>query len=967
MSDLKKISENKGDILLAEIGALLHDMGKCVDAHITAQALDCPENFSYRYRRLQDIRGEIKMPNLLSSAPQLQILGEQVSINQFVERSGSQWWIKTLRRCHGAAHVEKEETDESGKQSYTDTRLSSPFGIEGDHVSGLTDRLKQLPWANIQQRKRFLKELRSAFEQALGDTRRPENEVTLWDWSLIVAALYKAALAGAVLGYKPDPNKLRWRLLSVRFDGLGFLSEAHRIPDLLGRKEALEDALDAVKELLEVKYPLGTEVYRDENGSLFVVPGCERGDCTLDLLKLKDGDKDGKSLQKLLEEKFQEELQGEIIPHLKVDPEPWWGQDPEWRSKSNRGITVFNDELPPVAEHLKPVETGADPELLEGRWGDQRAEVCTVCGLRPQVTGAEGRHLCAVCLERSRGRVQQWLRDLQDDLQKSLKTTVWVNEVADNSARLALIVGRFNMTHWLDGTLVRTLRVTDPASPTRLKYVTEKIPSFVRLHRIWTTTRRFWQEICPTDPELDPGSSLIGEIIKAARPRLVLEGEFQPLHRAGGGAELQRHLAYELVLERGVTLSVVWDGQRFLTCDNLAYLESDRQLGRPLRKVLVPNATFPVEHPVGYELRRRTQPPRIGNFRVTRVIEDRRYTPAIPILAEPQTFMALVPANRAMDVVKGIKAKYEREMGKVRNRLPLHLGVVFAHRRTPLRAILDAGRRLLQNPGLPSTGWLVAHTEDGSQRSGDSHFAKSLILTLKLADREAIWRVPLRMGDSKTEDVWYPYVFRHGPEPLEAKRRFLAPNPYERDTQGNPRKVWLVHAEDLRPGDAVYFAPATLDWVWLDTNARRFELAYDDGGQRLSPRQRPYLLDELDILEGIWRTLETHLHRHQIHILRETIEAKRAAWGFPSPYDETFRRFCRDLLAEAEWHSNGGKMPWESEGLDREEWLKRWADYAARGWLSDAVELYWEILKAGEGGNESEEEEETVKAEEGAR
>ncbi|MBU1247394.1 MAG: hypothetical protein KKB70_01745, partial [Proteobacteria bacterium] len=49
-------------------------------------------------------------------------------------------------------------------------------------------------------------------------------------------------------------------------------------------------------------------------------------------------------------------------------------------------------------------------------------------------------------------------------------------------------------------------------------------------------------------------------------------------------------------------------------------------------------------------------------------------------------------------VAQAIKEKYEREMGKVRNRLPLTLGAVYFGRRTPLAAALDAGRRILRHP-----------------------------------------------------------------------------------------------------------------------------------------------------------------------------------------------------------------------------------------------------------------------------
>lgn len=996
-STLKILKDHAKDLLLAEAAAWLHDLYKYTDDHIRNVARGrSDEERKQRHREIlqavYSLRSSINDVKIKVNENEAVKVADLFSYWQLSRGQRRCYPLNMLGRCHGAAHVEKEETDDTGRQEAIDTRPSSPFGYEASPVvlPRLEKNVKELKdllggfnnfIAKPTERDFFKKMVKAPFTNALSETRRPENEVSLWDWALIVSALFKALLAGALLSEHllgricPEtPKGARWRLLSVWFSGLDYLSQAHRIPDLLGRKQALKAALDQVKELLEVKYPLGTEVYRDENGSIFVVPGCEKGNCTLDPLKFADSNDN--TLEDLLKEIFLRALDGEIVPQLKIDPEPWWGQDPEWKRKQERGVLQFNDEYPPVAEHLKPVQSEPDPEEIAREWQQTpNAEVCTVCGLRPQSqsSGLRDRHICEVCNKRRDRRVKAWLEDL--------RTTIWISEVADRNARVALIVGRFDLSHWLEGSLVRTLRVTDPADPRPPKYVPTKIPSFVRLHRIWTTIQRFWCEVAPVPVTVDEEGdkapereryiaelkeSIVGSVLKSVGPRLAIYGTLKD------GAEDHpiRFHVYELVLERGGRLSVVWDGERFIACDNLEYLESERQLGRPVKNALQ-RATVRVEQPVGYG----AQNKRIGEFvvREAKEIENIKYVPVIPLLAEPQTFMVLVPAEYAIEIVKKIKAKYEREMGKVRNRLPLHLGIVFAHRRTPLRAILDAGRRLLQTQGLPVAGWRVEKNGEAQNAfEGDPHFAKTLRLRLKLGDREATWLVPLMMGDGDprdpskgTKDVWYPYVFRHGPEPLSAQRRFSAQNPWDRDRHGAPQEGWLVHVEDLEKDDTIYFTPATFDWVWLDTNARRFEIAYDEQGQRRSPhlKRRPYLLDELEVLEQIWETFEAHLSRNQIHILRETIEAKRAQWGYPSPYDEGFRRFCHDLLAEVEWRRGAleaevpekrrERFPWEVEGLEKSEWLEKWAGYAARGWLADAVELYWEILK---GGREREEE-----------
>ncbi len=93
-----------------------------------------------------------------------------------------------------------------------------------------------------------------------------------------------------------------------------------------------------------------------------------------------------------------------------------------------------------------------------------------------------------------------------------------------------------------------------------------------------------------------------------------------------------------------------------------------------------------VEEPTGYGSPNKP----LGKLQITDevIAEQTPYIPAITILTEPRTFMALVPADKALNVAEAIRAKYEQEMSKVRNRLPLTMGIVFAGRRTPLPAIL---------------------------------------------------------------------------------------------------------------------------------------------------------------------------------------------------------------------------------------------------------------------------------------
>jgi hypothetical protein len=128
----------------------------------------------------------------------------------------------------------------------------------------------------------------------------------------------------------------------------------------------------------------------------------------------------------------------------------------------------------------------------------------------------------------------------------------------------------------------------------------------------------------------------------------------------------------------------------------------------------------------------------------------------------------------------------------------------------------------------------------------------------------------------------------------------------------------------------------------LDSAARRFDLSYDeDDGFRRGLHRRPYLFSELDILAEIWSTLKRHLTLNQIHILRDLIEGKREAWKIEDDQallNKTFLRFCRQAVANAKWK--------EKTWLQEKGELDLWAEYAARGWISDAVRLHLHIMKA---------------------
>jgi len=894
--DLNVLAKNRDALLLAEVAGLLHDWQKCIDMAVASQWSKNPRLASTSKPDDWKRRGSYLKPKNFADA--LSHISLQIDSNLSIDlktlceegkdpssaKNHPNQLVVLLGTCHAEAHVEKE----LGGQEQPDTAcdwISTAFGFENVQPEGLLQPLldKVLPLLtqiSYSNRTNLLSKIQEVFSNAWGDTRRPINEVTLWDWGYSVAGLYKSLVAANLI----QVNTSSWRLLRVNFDVLGLYAKAIKIGDLLGYKRAVERACEAVKKLIEEEYPLGNEIYRDSTGIYFTFPDL---DLPADLAQ---------EIRRRVEE-----VEMELAPRIDVTVGDRDTATEQLKSILGKARKEAQKELE------QPFDSQNFNTCWQQQWetvGQGRWEVCPVCGLRPK---REDREVCAVCEKRRKGRLSDWLKALKESTQP--QPTIWTNEVADKNGRLALLVGKFDLEDWLSGDLVQTMLVKAvPHSPGEC---TPKNPSPARLRRIWETTQRFWETAL--DEKDSGGDSLLPD----SKSRLFLCGKLQKEPRA---PDLAEQPICELLVQ-GFKLSVVWDGDRFIVCDNPSYFQETT--GQPLEEVLRPGSSFPLFTSEGYK----KQDQKIGEFKIEKIEHGTSYLPFIPLLAEPQIFMALVPADRALEVVKAIKAKYEREMGKVQNRLPLHLGVVFASRRTPLQAILEAGRAMLKHSTRKETFKVNQVTPSECKDDG---WPIERQVTLCLNNRDITVTVPVVMGDGQTHDVWYPYwQLQKGDD----KRTYCF--------QGADGKPW-VHVCDLRQGDEVAFTPSTFDFEFLDTASRRFEVHYDENGRR-PRRTRPFYLQDVERLENLWNAHFSRLKRSQFSQMLQTIEAARERWDIPvgdeALQDKAFCQFVKDTLANANWPK---EHAW-NELRDGEQ--KQLTEAAVRGELADWAELHLEILK----------------------
>jgi hypothetical protein len=473
-------------------------------------------------------------------------------------------------------------------------------------------------------------------------------------------------------------------------------------------------------------------------------------------------------------------------------------------------------------------------------------------------------------------------------------------------------------------------------------------PSFARIRRTWETMRTFWEGV-ESDFEA-------AKVIVEVDERIQIQGKFT---RNGSASELSKvSHTYELKID-GINVSVVCISSSgefftFITADNLqrvapllsapkeAYINYKAAADYVVEKIEMSrksNIAFEIQESAGYNHSNQI----LGTLQVSDAhLKQFKYTPAITILAEPRTFMAIVPADKAINVANAIKAKYEVEMGKVRNRLPLTLGIVFAGSRTPLPAILDAGRRMLGQPTKADLWEVVGKVNKKVDEGKPNSVIKEVELTLK-SDKNGYKfsiNVPTVMGDEKVEDAWYPYWC------VEEDSSGNRPSGRQRQFESWNGKEW-VHVLNLevseekddtdKKGDTVHFAPSRFDFEFLDTAARRFEISYEDNKRRGSVHPaRPYYLEQLNDFTRLWGMLSNNLFTSQIHNLIEAIETKRLEWQAKSD-NPTFENMIRMILKNADW-----KIPADYDHLVDIDYL---VGAACSGQLADVFKLYVRILK----------------------
>ncbi len=842
---LQKLEDNRSAILLTEIGVSLHLLGKLSEEFIQAQS---QQGGSFGYRQicnnnplgLDNIFFQIiqnnwvqtifnTLNNAISNVPQSNQSPNSLcefmryhlkrEINNFQDCA----LLKIVTASHDISGAEEKDLPWSGndpkkktkQQDVSTTFAASAFGIEDQPITvkNNINNVRDLFISSINPVLEHIKnnhavldivwwqenypQIMSAFEKAykttVGDTQRPVNDVTLWDAASLASALFKSALVKMIIGGWTEPintstkkTTINWKILRINFDSLSLMSKGLKIGDILGYRNAIEESISECKKIIEIKYCLGNEIYQDQTGIYFSFPDVDANslgfwnELTAELVS---------AIQK---------IESEISPIIEIS-----ASIPDFRDLTSQRASAIKDIVFPDRNTTLSQD-------ISNLWVNvSNSEVCPICRLRPMKENSDG---CVHCIERRTRRAEEWIGNPEH--------TIWLDEVSDHNDRVALLVGSFNLTNWLNGNLISTMA--------------KKTPSSGRIRRCWETTQEFIMHKVFKDilTNFDYGIDSLNSGLRKKR----IQFKISPNRYILKGQALDVDLG-------GIRISPVCidkDSQTFVNTVNLQIL---KKWGDKVEEII--NSIKGLEVKIKID----------SKWENAKIIEPKLadksfqdYLPYVRIEDFPDQFMAIVPAYDALDIAKKIVEEYEVQFSKVRDRLPFHIGIIAFHRRTPLNIVIDAGKRLLDS-FKRNTKSIDARVQEIQEITYNKFGNKVKELTLNVDPSYSSvplkWNISYSTGDPNQQDEWHPYFRFNGSNPTRGNYSFVY------DDSGN----YVIHVKKLCSNDCIKIESSYFKLAYLENAAERFKI-----GDEMRP------LDDIERLDELWKDIFNILNKKSLGI-----------------------------------------------------------------------------------------------------
>jgi CRISPR-associated Csx11 family protein len=187
------------------------------------------------------------------------------------------------------------------------------------------------------------------------------------------------------------------------------------------------------------------------------------------------------------------------------------------------------------------------------------------------------------------------------------------------------------------------------------------------------------------------------------------------------------------------------------------------------------------------------------------------YSPVIPLELSPLRFRVLVPLKSAPECLDFALKKWEEEFARVKDRLPLRVGVVAFPLKTSFQAVISTVRQIEEEFNSEDQGEMWEALQNiKAKETTTIQFLRRVKEGSKENKGTEEWVIPITLPDGRPDD-FYPYMAVKGGS-LRCPRDFQ-----------HPDGQLYRHAADLSPGDRVMVHPGKVSLTFMDTPAPQRE------------------------------------------------------------------------------------------------------------------------------------------------
>lgn len=728
------------------------------------------------------------------------------------------------------------------------------------------------------------------------DSRFPANDTSLFDQAYMSTSLFKAALSGIILQVDNNDSiditdfehsKIKWSILGIQYDKLGLAEKGLKAASIQWYRDISKKVDNVIKNLIEIEYPLGNEVYRDETGIYFVVAENIIGKKEIDFYKLHS---DLSNIKSEIQKIFTNEFEREVFPAI-------------FLTEPSRGLMNLGHLIEKAKENFLKVEIPKNfKNKLESQFDNNPTGICQICKMRLANKYGEDNLICDVCTYRAEGRVKEWLNNFTDE-------TIWLDELQDKNGRVALITLKFELDKWINGDLVNSLlnqKINFPINydcyninvliynilealknnkkinDTCLKNFHTNIPN-LKLQQIaekWFLERSIgskWEEFIKNSlsdssaidfanrkiqwsklngNEIDFLSTLIFQFLirknpSPARLRRIWETTKEFF------VDMESRILDLAKIPEERRKRLVWDN---VDIEDGEYQDGDILFWAKNKTVYLITSIEKIKNKENFKLiklkkyEEQTLNENSNEISLKKADgKEQSYKPYFTILSPtPISWQFIIPAEYVPDLIKKIQEEYYKNFKWVYGKLPLHIGVVIQNYKRPLYVGIKALRKIRR----------------------DKQNCEDLRITLPVKDFKARQKKAFHYQEipeqtDKCENFYS--LFERADDKNKKYEFYLYPD---------KNKIWIDTTQNATDTDKFYFYPNTFDFEFLDTNTRRNDIFYKNGKRLMKlKQQRPYDLYTWQYFEKFSEYFSEKKSSSKLQKLISLIYSKLEDWG----------------------------------------------------------------------------------------